>query len=313
LKTLGALAALPSADLFERLGDTGLALQGLARGEDTRPLVPASEAERFEAVLGLEWPVEGLEPLAFLLGRLLDPLCAKLERHDRGAATLHVRLRLVTRETHVRRLDLPAPFRDARVLRTLILLDLESHPPAAGIDEIALAVDPAPGRITQWSLLQRALPSPEDLSTLNARLAALMGEGRCGSPTLLDTHRPGAFAVAPFAGGASKASGPPHSPYSPLLSPCSCPSAFRRIRTPLPARVTLEGGRPVRVTAPGLAGRVVVSAGPWRTSGNWWSDGAPRAAAPWNRDEWDVALADGVFRLFRDREDDRWYVEGTVD
>ena len=37
LKTLGDLAALPSADLFERLGAGGLMLQRLARGEDDRP------------------------------------------------------------------------------------------------------------------------------------------------------------------------------------------------------------------------------------------------------------------------------------
>ena len=44
---------------------------------------------------------------------------------------LHVRLRLVTRDVHERSLELPVPMRDARTLRTLLLLDLESHPPPA--------------------------------------------------------------------------------------------------------------------------------------------------------------------------------------
>ena len=65
------------------------------------------------------------------LTRLLEPLSARLERRDRGAARLLVELRLVTRaspgsaqEIHARQLDLPSPIRDVRTLRTLALLEL---------------------------------------------------------------------------------------------------------------------------------------------------------------------------------------------
>src|SRR5688572_6991298 len=95
LRTLGELAALPSDDLAARLGQDGVRWQRLARGEDIAPLVPAVPEERFEQSLDLEWPIEELEPLAFVLGRLLDPLEAHLERRGRGAAVLHVRLFLV--------------------------------------------------------------------------------------------------------------------------------------------------------------------------------------------------------------------------
>ena len=134
-----------------------------------------------------------LEPLSFVLGRLLEPLSAHLERRGRGAAVLRVRLHLVTRAVHERALQLPAPMRDARTLRTLALLDLESHPPAAAIDRVVVAVDPTPARVLQFSLLTRPLPSPEQLSTLMARLDALMGEGRCGSPVAVDSWQPGAL------------------------------------------------------------------------------------------------------------------------
>ena len=62
---------------------------------------------------------------------------------------------------HERTLNLPAPMRDSKVLRTLIVLDLESNPPHAGIDEVTIEVGVVPGRIVQGSLLDRALPSPE--------------------------------------------------------------------------------------------------------------------------------------------------------
>ena len=133
-----------------------------------------------------------------MLTRLLDPLCLRLEHRDRGAAVLHLRLRLVTRDLHLRSLQLPAPMRDPKVLRTLLLLDLESHPAPAGIDAVTLSIDPTPGRIVQESLLTRALPAPELVSTLVARLQALMGEGKCGSPVTVDSYRPGAFAMTAF-------------------------------------------------------------------------------------------------------------------
>ena len=180
LRTLGEVAALPAAALAARLGQEGVRWQRLARGEDPRPLLPVVPEERFEQALDLEWPIEGLEPLSFVLGRLLEPLETHLERRGRGAAVLHVRLHLVTRAVHERSLQLPAPMRNARTLRTLALLDLESHPPAAAIDRVVVAVDPTPARVLQFSLLTRPLPPPDQISTLMARLDALMGDGRCG-------------------------------------------------------------------------------------------------------------------------------------
>ena len=199
IATLGDLAALPVADLSARLGRRGVALHRLARGLDATPFVPDEETPRFIGRLELEWPIDALEPLSFVFARLLEPLSASLERADRGAAAIRLDLRLTDRSTHARVLQLPAPMRDARVLRTLLLLDLESHSPSAAVDIVSIELDPAPARITQFSLLERALPSPETLSTLTARLSALLGESRIGSPALLDTHRPGAFEMARFA------------------------------------------------------------------------------------------------------------------
>jgi protein ImuB len=308
VRTLGEFAALPADDVAARLGALGVEWQRVARGEDQRPLVAAVPEERFEQTLELEWPIEGLEPLSFVLARLMEPLSAHLERRDRGAAVLHVRLQLVTRAVHERSLQLPAPMRDARALRTLALLDLESHPPDAAIDRITVAIDPTPGRVVQFSLLTRPLPSPENLSTLAARLMALMGDGRCGSPDPVDSWRPGAFAMKPFAPRDAGVLEQKH--VAPIV-------ALRRFRVPIPARVRAEDGRPAHVrTDCGFGGgRVETAAGPWRTSGAWWD---PQA---WDRDEWDVALADGVtYRLFHERlptEARRakvaWFVEGVID
>ena len=350
LRTLGDLAAIPSSELSARLGQPGLRWQRLARGEEMRPLVPAGVAESFEESLDLEWPIDGLEPLSFVLGRLLEPLTTHLERRGRGAAVLHVRLQLVTRTIHERSLQLPAPMRDARTFRTLLLLDLESHPPSAAIDRVVVAVDPTPARIVQFSLLTRPIPSPEQLSTLTARLAALIGEDRCGSPVVVDSWQPGAFAMKPFNPGSGI--GDPGSGRTP---DAQCPRiALRRFRIPVPARVRMEHDKPQhvaidraaahlgsritdpigsRIAVPGsqLGGCVQACAGPWRTSGHWWTD-KPQAdrektSSPclrvsvarsrceeWDRDEWDVTLSDGAtYRIFRERATHAWFVDGSYD
>ena len=326
IRTLGELAALPSDDLAARLGEDGMTWQRLARGEDPHPLVPSLPEERFSQSLDLEWPIEELEPLSFVLGRLMEPLSTHLERRDRGAAVLHVRLHLVriddtTPAVHERSLQLPAPMRDARALRTLALLDLESNPPPAPIDRVEVAVDPTPGRIVQFSLLTRALPTPERLSTLMARLHALMGETRCGAPALVDSWRPEAFEMRPFAPvdvnviDRNKASGlrPQASGLgqSQGLRPSAKPVlALRRCRLPIPARVRVNDNRPeyVAIDRRGMSGGGIEScAGPWRTAGDWWREG-------WDRDEWEVTVRGGTtYRLFRARDTDRWFVEGIVD
>jgi protein ImuB len=311
LTTIGELAALPASALASRLGQVGSALQEMARGVDASPLVPDPDVPRFFERVELEWPIDGLEPLAFVLARLLEPLSASLERADRGAAAIHLDLRLVDRAMHSRVLQLPVAMRDAKVLRTLLVLDLESHPPHAAIDIVTVEVDPAPGRVIQYSLLERARPSAETLATLTARLDALVGESRCGQPVLLDSHGPDAFELRRFAPDERRPA-----PSAALREPVASileGAALRRFRPPIAIRVTVERGRPrhVFVDRRGMPGGTVEQcAGPWRSSGAWWSD----PSRQWNRDEWDVALSDGsVCRLFQARDSDHWFLEGVVD
>jgi len=55
-----------------------------------------------------------------------------------------------------------------------------------------------------------------------------------------------------------------------------------------------------------LSGRIVAGAGPWRSSGEWWSK------QPWLQDEWDVELADGTLcRLANDGS--AWHLAGIYD
>ena len=114
-----------------------------------------------------------------------------------------------------------------------------------------------------------------------------------------------------------------HFPVPEPRAPSPCSVAFRRFRLPVPARVTMKDGRPVRLMPDrrGISGgEILNSAGPWRTSGHWWDQPTSDAPAPasrtaaWDRDEWDVVLADGVAcRVFLERDVGQWFVEGCFD
>jgi protein ImuB len=317
LRRVGQFARLDRDGVHARLGAMGVWLHRVARGEDAVPFVPAGEASRVVEAMALEWPIEGLEPLAFVLGRLTESLSAALARADRGAVEITTRLRLVTRETFERVLQVPAPIRDAKVLRTLVLLDLDAHRPPAGVDHVEVELGVVPGAILQGSLLARALPAADVLATLVGRLGALMGQARIGAPARVNTHDPRPVAMQTFRLGAADRA----RPLAGASGPGACwgtsrrppVSGLRRYRLPVPARVRVERGAPVSVVPArrGLPGGDIVGrAGPWRTSGGWWTTG--RGA--WDRDEWDVQVAGGsCYRLVERRDTAQWEIEGELD
>jgi protein ImuB len=158
----------------------------------------------------------------------------------------------------------------------------------------------------QYSLLDRALPSAETLATLTARLHALVGESRCGSPVLLDTYRPDAFRMERLVASSQAQD------VDRATRTNAAEGLLRRFRPPVAVRVRVDRGRPVHLAIdrrgmPG--GAIVQAAGPWRSSGDWWT-----GRTPWDRDEWDVELRDGVVcRLFRERESGTWFLDGVMD
>jgi protein ImuB len=224
IRKLRDLAALPDVALSERLGQDGILLQALARGATSRTLVPFELPLIFEEVIELEYPLVLLEPLAFLLGRLLEQLCARLEA--RALATQELRLRLElengwhtedlstnNRETGVpacpsgaqarqsfqRTLRLPVPLLDPRTFLKLLQLDLKAHPPGAPIVKIYLAAEPVRPRAAQNGLFLPPAPEPEKLELTLARIAGIVGDDKVGSLELLDTHRPQGFRMQRFA------------------------------------------------------------------------------------------------------------------
>jgi protein ImuB len=323
IRHLSALAALPEIALSERLGQEGLRLQQLARGATSRTLVPVEAPPIFEEAVELEHAVVLLEPLAFLLNRLLEQLCARLGSRALATQELSLTLELenfssrnqqskIKNQKFLRTLRLPQPMLDAKVFLKLLQLDLNAHPPGAPIVKIHLAAEAARPRSAQGGLFLPPSPEPEKLELTLARIASMVGENNVGAVELLDTHRPEGFRMLRFVSEAPRKSEYEKTPD--LSEEKSAVTALRRFRPPLRVQVTLESGQPVRVVCPkkkDVQGDVLWKAGPWRASGDWWEREA------WFRDEWDLALRNGeavsFYRLVHDLLGGNWFVEGTYD
>jgi len=293
------LAALPPLGIAERLGPEGLRLRELARGEAERKLVPLEEPLHFEDEMEMEYPVELLEPLAFVFARLLNGLATHLATRGLATDELRLRLKLESRATHERTLRLPVPSTDTKAFLKLWQLDLAAHPPQSPVVHVWMGANPVKPQAAQGGMFVLAAPEPVKLELTLARIQAIVGEGRAGTPELLDTHRPGAFRMAPVARA--------FAPVVPAFLPVSgARLALRIFRPPRAARVAIAAGQPSFIAAEGIRGKVVDLAGPWRTSGDWWT------ADPWSRDEWDIELSDGaLYRLYCDAAG--WFVEGSYD
>jgi protein ImuB len=245
----------------------------------------------------LEHPLDSLEPLSFVLSRLLHEICGRLVSDALAANEMRIDLALEDRSTFTRTLHLPFATRDASTFLRLLQYDLAAHPPGAGIVRVKITTEPVHPRVVQHGLFIPMSPQPEKLELTLARICAIVGEENVGSPEVLNTHRPGAFRLVRFDATDRQPRGGEAAPRL----------AVRLYRPPLRAEVSAVHGRPVRIRARGVAGNVTASAGPWRTSGDWWTPAA------WQRDQWDVELDNGaLYRIYRDGGSG-WFVDGNYD
>src|SRR5207237_113332 len=257
----------------------------LARGSISRTLVPVEPPLIFDEAVKLDYPLMLLEPLTFLLSRLLEQLCARLGA--RALATQELRLRLELengwhaedcapqntaldasdRRIFQRTLRLPVPLLDARIFLKLLQLDLKANPPGAPIVKIYLSAEPVRPRAAQSGLFLPPSPEPEKLELTLARITGIVGEGSVGSLEILDTHHPHGFRMRRFAPTEPQKLDPrPYSGEKPESS--SAITALRIFRPALRATVTLRHGKPSHIVcSKQIQGDVLWAAGPWRSSG----------------------------------------------
>ena len=142
VRTFRDFAALPINGVSERLGREGLRLQQLAAGKSDRHLNLLQPAPVFENSIELEYPIAELEPLSFILARLLNQLCAKLHAYALATNELRLKLKLEDGILYEHNLTLPFPMRDHKVFLKLLLLNTETHPPQSPVVAISIGCEP---------------------------------------------------------------------------------------------------------------------------------------------------------------------------
>jgi protein ImuB len=317
IQTCQDFAALPPIHVVERLGQEGFQLWKLARGETNRPLLPTPASLHFMESYEFEDPVGTLEPITFILNRLIQQLCTALQSRALGTNELRLTLDLEVRqlrqegkeERYERVWKLPLPIQDGKVLFRLAHLDLEGNTFSAPIKRITVQLVPVKTRSAQSGLFAPVAPETERLEITLARIRSVVGSAdesgmACiGSPKLLDTHKPGSFVVEAFSGLVDKTD----SLYAaaPVLG-------LRVFRPALETSVDSASGKLRSISLGKRRLPVLRVFGPWRSSGCWWKPGAV-----WTRDEWDVAVKTpegiGYYRIYQDHIRKQWFVEGIFD
>jgi protein ImuB len=342
VRDCAALAALPVLQLSERLGQEGVRLHELARGACVRSMVLAQPGVRFEEEMALDFAIAELEPLSFLLGRLLNQLCARLEARALAACAIRTHFDLedsfekdfqvlsenspkLAPKTYEKVLSLPIPTRHSKMLLKLLRLKLQADPPHAAILKIILSAEPARPRAAQGGLFLPGSPDPGKLELTLGRLANLVGNSNVGSPELIDTHRPGDFRMGRFVPETGESKTPKKNRAATTHAPGETPlTTFRVFRPEIQAKVELRENYPTRIFFQGMRGNILAASGPWRTSGDWWREDT------WQHDEWDVEIRfdsvsghsqkissprtqDGLYRIYYDSIRAAWFARGRYD
>src|SRR5258708_4917600 len=318
IHTLGQLAALDKEQLAARLGPEAIRMWDRANGRSNRLLKLVRPPESFQESFEFEGEIETAEPLLFMLRRFLEQLAVRLAAIYFVAKELTLQITFGNKQIYERVFKIPQPTNDVDLLFRMLLTHLENFRSEHPIVAVALSAEPIKPAGEQFGLFETILRNPQQLSETLARLTALLGADRVGTPVLEETHRPDAFRMEPFCSTGFEAVGHagaaackrngrqdarlPHSQdgCAPLRP------ALRRFRPAVTASVLRDENKPAHVCSSEIQGKIVEQRGPYLLSGTWWSEKS------WARAEWEVQLQKS--QLVRAHESEgRWQVDGIYD
>jgi len=324
IRDFHSLSKLPVLPLAQRLGQHGLYLQQLAQGKITRNLIVAEPTARFQESIELDDGLELLEPLMFLLNRLLQQLTVRLKMRSLATDQIQLNLELECHPDQQSRtqravaasaalfqktVKLPVPTQDANILLKLLQLHLAGDPPSAPVKKLTVEAFPAAIRFAQSGLFEPRAPEPAKLEVTIGRLRAVVGErdesdrSLAGFPRIKDSHKPDSSEVLQCLWNVKNKK---------EKRRCVPDLPLRAFRPPLKARVELRDNVPSAILFQGRRRTVSQASGPWYTSGGWWDK-----AEEWDRSEWDIQVSIhscyGFYRIFHDHQSEQWFVEGRYD
>jgi protein ImuB len=310
IHTLGQLAALDKEQLGARLGPEAIRMWERANGQSNRVLRLTRPPELFEENFEFENEIETAEPLLFMFRRFLEQLAVRLAAIYLVAKELTLRITFADKQFYKRVFKIPQPTNEVDLLFRMLQTHLENFRSEYPIVAVALSAEPIKPAGEQFGLFETTLRNPHQLSETLARLTALLGADRIGTPVLEETHRPDAFRMQPFlcavesavpSGQSCKSSSDLHA-----LRTAHTTAALRRFRAAVSASVLLDEDNPAHLRSAEIRGKIIHERGPYFLSGNWWEEKS------WAHAEWDLQLQNG--ELVRCHESEgTWKVDGIYD
>src|SRR4029077_8999513 len=301
IHTLGQLAALDKEQLGARLGPEAIRMWERANGRSNRLLKLIRPPESFQESFEFEREIETAEPVLFMLRRFLEQLAVRLAAIYLVAKELTLRITFANKQSYERVFKIPQPTNDVELLFRMLQTHLENFRSEHPIVAVMLSAEPIKPAGEQFGFFETTLRNPHQLSETLARLTALLGADRIGTPVLEETHRPDVFRMEQFAWqvGAIDLNRPK------AIEP-TFRTALRRFRPNVPASVLLDEDTPAHVRSAEMSGKIIEQRGPYLLSGNWWDEKS------WGRAEWDLQLQNGELVRAHER-DGVWKIDGVYD
>src|SRR5216117_913592 len=255
IHTLGQLAALDKEQLAARLGPEALGMWKRANGKSQRLLKLVRPPESFEESFEFENEIATAEPLLFMLRRFLEQLSFRLSAIYLVTKELKLQITFSNKQHYERCFKIPQPTNDVDLLFQMLHTHLENFKSEYPITAVSLEAKPTKASQQQFGLFEIPLRDPNQLYETLARLIALLGSDRVGTPVLEETHRSDAFHIEPFsweAEGTTSVS----SHYSPDATERLPSTALRRFRPTVSASVFLSENIPAHLRSANVNGKV---------------------------------------------------------
>src|SRR6266478_2576899 len=219
IHTLGQLAALDKEELGARLGPEAIRMWERANVRSNRLRKLVRPPKSFEESFEFENEIETAEPLLFMLRRFLEQLAVRFGaiylvakeltlqitfansrqvHHGTDSSDWRNEPAVADKQVYERVFKIPQPTNDVDLLFRMLQTHLENFRSEHPIVAVALSAEPIKPAREQFGLFETTLRNPQQLSETLARLTALLGSDRIGTPILEETHRPDAFRMEAF-------------------------------------------------------------------------------------------------------------------
>jgi protein ImuB len=259
---IGDIEDMPKAPLTHRFGPELTRRFDQAMGRRGEPFEPVRSPDLTEVRRAFGEPIGAPDTIARYAGKLVEQLCAALEKQGLGARRLDLLFHRVDNRIEAIRVGTAAPVRDTRRLTRLLIDRIETVDPGFGIELMTLSAtlaEPLRDRQTISSLVEPAEP---DISDLIDVISNRLGSNRLYrfAPVESDVPERAVKRVAPTAPD-DEANWPGEWPRpSRLLSPPE----------PIDTMALLPDNPPVWFAWRGIRHRVARADGPERIFGEWW-------------------------------------------